>query len=100
MEKRAIFDNPFGYEPVSPYRIHYQRAQVGDAQIVNITGDVGVSINEMKNAAETISNAAQQMGDSINTFAQQTTTINNDFAGLQEDGGEYCGLERTYLLLE
>ena len=82
MEKRAIFDNPFGYEPVSPYRICYQRSQVGDAQIVNITGDVGVSINEMKNAAETISNAAQRMGDSINTFTQQNAAIYLDFAGL------------------
>ena len=85
MEKRAIFDNPFGYEPVSPYRIRYQRAQVGDAQIVNITGDVGVSINEMKNAADAISNAAQQMGESINTFTQKNAAIYLDFAGLWED---------------
>ena len=82
MEKRAVFDNPFGYEPVSPYRIRYQRSQVDDAQIVNITGDVGVSINEMKNAAETITDAAQQMGDSINTVTQQNAAIYLDFAGL------------------
>ena len=93
-----MFDNPFGYEPVSPYRIRYQRSQVGNAQIVNITGDVGVSINEMKNAAETISNAAQQMGDSINTYTQQNATINNDFDGLREDVGEYGDSERTFLL--
>ena len=98
MEKRAIFDNPFGYEPVSPYRIRYQRSQVGDAQIVNITGDVGVSINEMKNAAETITVAAQRMGDSINTVTQQNAAINNDFTGLQEDVTEHGDPERTYLL--
>ena len=88
MEKRAIFDNPFGYEPVSPYRIKYKRTQVGDAQIVNIPGDLEASINEMKNAADNISNAAQQMGDSINTFAQQNATIINDFAGLRDDVAE------------
>ena len=63
MEKRAVFDNPFGYyEPVSPYRIKYKRTQVGDAQIVNIPGDLGDKINEMKNAADAITGAAQQMG--------------------------------------
>ena len=72
MEKRAIFDNPFGYEPVSPYRIIFPTTQAGELQIVNLPGDLGVSINEMKNAADAITGAAQQMGDSINTFAQPT----------------------------
>ena len=98
MEKQAVFDNPFGYEPVSPYRIHYQKAEVDDAQIVNITGDVGVSINEMKNAAETISNAAQRMGDSINTVTQQNAAIINDFAGLRDDVTEQGDPDRAVLL--
>ena len=98
MEKRAVFDNPFTYESISPYRIHYQRAQVGDAQIVNITVDVGVSINEMKNAAETISNAAQRMGESINNVTQQNATIINDFAGLREDVTAQGDPDRTFLL--
>ena len=68
MEKRAVFDNPFGYyEPVSPYRIKYKRTQVGDAQIVNIPGDLGDKINEMKNAADAITGAAQQMGGIVST---------------------------------
>ena len=98
MEKRAIFDNPFGYEPVSPYRIRYWKAPAGNAQIVNLPGDVGVSINEKKNAADAISNAAQRMGDSINTFAQKNAAIINDFAGLQEDVTEHGDPERTFLL--
>ena len=98
MEKRAIFDNPFGYEPVSPYRIRYQRAQVGDAQIVNIPGDLGTSINEMKNAADAITGAAQQMGESINTFAQQSAIIHNDFAGLRDDVTEQGDPNRDVLL--
>ena len=65
---------------------------------MNITGDVGVSINEMKNAADSISNAAQQMGDSINTVTQQNAVIINDFTGLREDVGEQGEPERTYLL--
>ena len=98
MEKRAIFDNPFGYEPVSPYRIRYQRAQVGDAQIVNIPGDLGASINEMKNAADAITGAAQQMGESINTFAQQSAIIHNDFSGLRDDVTAQGDPERTFML--
>ena len=98
MEKRAVFDNPFGYEPVSPYRIQYRKEQVGDAQIVNIPGDLGVSINEMKNAADNITNAAQQMGESINSFAQQNAIIHNDFAGLREDVTERGDPKRTFLL--
>ena len=85
MEKRAIFDNPFGYEPVSPYRIHYQRSQVGEIQIMNLPSVFGVSIEEMKNAADNISNAVQRMGESINTFAQQSTSFHNDIDSLRSD---------------
>ena len=63
-----------------------------------MSGDLGTSINEMKNAAETILDAAQQMGDSINMFAQQTATINNNFADLREDPTAQGNPERTYLL--
>ena len=98
MEKRAIFDNPFGYEPVSPYRIRYQRAQVGDAQIVNIPGDLGASINEMKNAADAITGAAQQMGESINTFAQQSVSFHNDIDSLRNDLSVNVDPEETPLL--
>ena len=98
MEKRAVFDNPFGYEPVSPYRLKYKRSQVGDAQIVNITGDLGTSINEMKNAADAITVAAQQMGDSINTVTQQNAAIINDFAGLRDDVTEQGDPNRDVLL--
>mgnify|MGYP000063959502 FL=1 len=98
MEKRAIFDNPFGYEPVSPYRIRYQRSQVGDAQIVNLPGDLGASINEMKNAADAITGAAQQMGDSINTVTQQNAAIINDFSGLRDNVTAKGDPERVFLL--
>ena len=98
MEKRTVFDNPFGYEPVSPYRIIFPTTQAGELQILNLPGDLAVNINELKNSAESISNAAQQMGDNINTFAQQTAMIINDFAGLREDLTAQGDPERTYLL--
>ena len=85
MEKRAVFDNPFGYEPVSPYRIRFPTIQAGELQIMNIPGDLGANINELKSAAETISNATQRMGESINTFTQQNATTNNDFSSLRKD---------------
>ena len=98
MEKRAIFDNPFGYEPVSPYRIIFPTAQAGELQIVNLPGDLGASINEMKNAADNITNAAQQMGESINTFAQQSAIIHNDFSGLRDNVTAQGDPERTFLM--
>ena len=98
MEKRAVFDNPFGYGPLLPYSIIFPSTQAGDTQIVNLPGDFGTNINEKKNAAESISNAAQRMGDNINTLAQQTATINNDFSGLREDPTAQGNPERTYLL--
>ena len=98
MEKRAIFDNPFGYEPVSPYRIIFPTTQAGELQIVNLPGDLGVSINEMKNAADAITGAAQQMGESINTFTQQTAIIHNDFSGLRDNVTAQGDPERTFLL--
>ena len=54
MEKRAVFDNPFAYEPVSLYRIIFPTTQAGELQIMNIPGDLGANINELKNAANTI----------------------------------------------
>ena len=98
MEKRAIFDNPFGYEPVSPYRIIFPTTPAGELQIVNLPGDLGASINEMKNAADSISNAAQRMGDSINTVTQQNAAIINDFAGLRDDVTEQGDPDRAVLL--
>ena len=64
---------------------------------MNIPGDFGAYINELKNASDSISNAVQRMGESINTFAQQTATINNDFANLRDDLTAQGDPERTYL---
>ena len=85
MEKRAVFDNPFGYEPVSPYRVIFPTEPANELQIVNIPGDLGASIEEMKNAADNISNAVQRMGESINTFAQQSASFHNDIDSLRSD---------------
>ena len=40
MEKQAVFDNPFEYEPVSPYRVIFPTAQAGDVKFMNIPGDL------------------------------------------------------------
>ena len=98
MEKRAVFDNPFGYEPVSPYRINFPTTQAGELLIVNLPGDRGVFINEMKNAANTISNAAERKGESINTFTRQSAVNKYNFAGLREDVRAQGDPDRTVLL--
>ena len=65
---------------------------------MNIASDFGANIIVLQNATGAISNAAQQMGDNINTFAQQNALINNDFADLQEEITAYGDPERAYLL--
>ena len=64
---------------------------------MNIPGDLGDSINEMKDAANAITGAAQQRGESINTFAQQSAIIHNDFAGLRDDVTEQGDPNRDVL---
>ena len=39
----------------------------------------------MKNATDNISNAIQRMGESINTFAQQSASFHNDIASLRSE---------------
>ena len=39
MEKRAVFDNPFGYEPVSPYRDIFPTEHAGEIQLLNLPSD-------------------------------------------------------------
>ena len=97
MEKRAVFDNPFGYEPVSPYCIRFPTTRAGDLQIMNLPGDFGANIIELKNAAESISNAVQRMGESINMFTEQNAMIVNKIANLREDVKENDDPERIYL---
>ena len=98
MEKRAVFDNPFGYEPVSPYRIIFPTEHAGEIQIMNLPGDFGASIEEMKNAADNISNAVQRMGESVNTFAQQSVSFHNDIDSLRNDLSVNVEPEETLLL--
>ena len=85
MEKRAVFDNPFGYEPVSPYRVIFPTEHAGEIQLLNLPDDFGASIEEMKTATDNISNAIQRMGESINTFAQQSASFHNDIASLRSE---------------
>ena len=85
MEKRAVFDNPFGYEPVSPYRVIFPTTEIrdmGGLQIVNIDDN----IRAMSTAADNISSAADRMEATMNqlpqvmqnVFAQQNIEQNID----------------------
>ena len=85
MEKRAVFDNPFGYEPISPYRVIFPTTEIrdmGGLQIVNIDDN----IRAMSTAADNISFAAERMEATMNqlpqvmqnVFAQQNIEQNID----------------------
>ena len=94
MEKRAVFDNPFGYEPVSPFRIIFPTTEVrdmGGLQLVNIDDN----IRAMSTAADNISTAAERMEATMqNVFAQQNilgqqnAVINNQIGDREEGNDE------------
>ena len=92
MEKRSIFDNPFLYEPVSPYRIQWPRADIKDQaqlsliQIEQTLGKVSDAFKNISSATDTFSNTmSKTMADfssSVNNMAQQNVQIQQNFEKL------------------
>ena len=84
-----MFDNPFGYEPVSPYRVIFPTEHAGEIQLLNLPGDFGASIEGMKTATDNISNGVERMGESINSFTQQSVSFHYDIDSLRSDQSVY-----------
>ena len=87
VEKRSIFDNPYTYEPVSPYRIQWPSTDIkGESQlslikIENSLANVGNVFKNIETAtntfAETMNKTMENFTSSVNNIAQQNVNIQN-----------------------
>lgn len=92
VEKRSIFDNPYTYEPVSPYRIQWPSTDIkGESQlslikIENSLANVGNVFKNIENAtntfAETMNKTMENFTSSVNNIAQQNVNIQNNLSDL------------------
>lgn len=92
VEKRSIFDNPYTYEPVSPYRIQWPSTDIkGESQlslikIENSLENVGNVFKNIENAtnafANTMNQTMENFTSSVNNIAQQNVTIQNNLSDL------------------
>lgn len=92
VEKRSIFDNPYTYEPVSPYRIQWPSTDIkGEAQLslIKIENSLANVSDVFKNIATASDNFANTMNQtmsnftsSMNNIAQQNVTIQNNLSEL------------------
>lgn len=92
VEKRSVFDNPYTYEPVSPYRIQWPSTDIkGEAQlslikIENSLANVGEVFKNIASASDNFANTMNQtmanFTSSVNNIAQQNVTIQNNLSEL------------------
>ena len=92
VEKRSIFDNPYTYEPVSPYRIQWPSTDIkGESQlslikIENSLANVGNVFKNIETAtntfAETMNKTMENFTSSVNNIAQQNVNIQNNLSDL------------------
>ena len=92
VEKRSIFDNPYTFEPVSPYRIQWPSTDIkGESQlslikIENSLANVGNVFKNIETAtntfAETMNKTMENFTSSVNNIAQQNVNIQNNLSDL------------------
>ena len=92
VEKRSIFDNPYTYEPVSPYRIQWPSTDIkGESQlslikIENSLANVGNVFKNIETAtntfAETMNKTMENFTSSVNNIAKQNVNIQNNLSDL------------------
>ena len=92
VEKRSIFDNPYTFEPVSPYRIQWPSTDIkGESQLSLIkienslanVGNVFKNIETVTNTfAETMNKTMENFTSSVNNIAQQNVNIQNNLSDL------------------
>ena len=88
LEKRGIFDNPYQYTPVSPYRIVWPSADVkGDTELA-LTA-IENSLSNVSKATEDFTNTMNQtmmnFTSSMSNIAQQNALIQQDFSNLLKE---------------
>lgn len=85
LEKRGIFDNPYQYTPVSPYRIVWPSADVKGSTELALTA-IENSLSNVSKATEDFTNTMNEtmmnFTSSMSNIAQQNAIIQQDFSNL------------------
>lgn len=85
LEKRGVFDNPYQYTPVSPYRIVWPSADVKGSTELALTA-IENSLSNVSKATEdftsTMNETMMNFTSSMSNIAQQNAIIQQDFSNL------------------
>ena len=85
LEKRGIFDNPYQYTPVSPYRIVWPSADVKGSTELVLTA-IENSLSNVSKATEdftnTMNDTMMNFTSSMSNIAQQNAIIQQNFSDL------------------
>lgn len=95
IEKRNIFDNPYAYTPISPYRITWPSVNVkgtADLSLVKIEQSLADVARATEGFTNTMNATMNNFTSAVNNIVatQQNATINQNFA--QEEEEEEPGL--------
>lgn len=89
IEKRNIFDNPYAYTPISPYRITWPSVNVkgtADLSLVKIEQSLADVARATEGFTSAVNNSATRLDDALHRLVatQQNAAINQNFAQAQE----------------
>ena len=87
MEKRTIFDNPYSYQPVSPYRIHWPSVGVkgtGELALAAIEKSLTSVADATRDFTDTMNQTMVNFTSSVNNITAQNALIQQDFSKLLE----------------
>ena len=85
MEKRTIFDNPYSYQPVSPYRIHWPSVGVkgtGELALAAIEKSLTSVADATRDFTDTMNQTMVNFTSSVNNITAQNAVIQQDFSKL------------------
>ena len=85
MEKRTIFDNPYSYQPVSPYRIHWPSVGVkgtGELALAAIEKSLTSVADATRDFTNTMNDTMMNFTSSMSNIAQQNAIIQQNFSDL------------------
>lgn len=90
IEKRNIFDNPYAYTPISPYRITWPSVNVkgtADLSLVKIEESLADVARATEGFTNTINATMNNFTSAVNNIVatQQNATINQNFAQEEEE---------------
>lgn len=96
IEKRNIFDNPYAYTPISPYRITWPSVSVkgtADLSLVKIEQSLADVARATEGFTNTMNATMNNFTSAVNNIVatQQNATINQNFAQEEEEEGVTSG---------